>query len=731
MTMTHKLTLLVAGAALFGCASTVASPTNDLRLRHVVLYQNGIGFFERTGVLREDRLRLSFREREIDDVLKSIVVVEEGAGAGKRPSTVSARLPEAKEKSGDRESSTVVDVFLSPRTNSPISLAYAVPTAAWKATYRVILPDERNRGAPALLQAWALIDNVSDEDWNGVMLTLATGAPMSFASDLRSPRFVARPDAGGRMIQPTTTGPVVAERTQAVDKDADGIVDADDACPSEPGPGDKRGCPSYHREVLLSSNEIRIMQQVQFEKGSDVVSRASEPVLDAIAEVLRQNPSIKAVEIGGHVSNDEKDGWALSTRRAGAIQSALLKRGVATRLRVQAFGDTRAIAPNQTEEGRRKNRRVEFRVDEAAEGEAAASGAKRGAAGLSQIDAVKRTGSAAAAPHDVAGAVRYDIYNAVSIPKRSSALVTIINDYVPGEDAYLFRPDASAPGSERHPMRAARIENRGNHGLQAGSVAVFSQGTFVGEGLIDRLSPGDKAMIPYALDSGTSVTVSSESTEKPVKLVSIARGVMIVENVSIVTTRYEIAAGKQTPARMFVRHARRTGYTAQALPPETETTQEAHLVPIPMTPGRTSVLTIEERMPLNAQLAFMEPEGARLGLYLAESPLAPEADKEVRELIAMRAQLAKLDEDIDALRQQLNDAGQRSGELRESLRAIERTPKADPLQKKLMDALTEVTVKIEKLSATLADKRASHAEKRARLVERLREVRLGLPAQKP
>jgi len=246
--------------------------------------------------MRSDHLRLSFREREVDDVLKSLVVVEQGLSPKDKPSTVTALLPE--EKSGhDAEDTTFLDLVLSPATSRPVSIAYAVPTAAWKATYRVILPDPAEKPSRgALLQAWALIDNVSDEDWNSVRMTLATGAPLSYSSNLRTPRFIQRPDVSGTFREPTVNGPVASERTPGVDRDGDGIPDAEDACPAEPGRAapdrSKNGCPQFSR-VVVSESSIQIIQHVQFDKDADAIRPASRPILDSVAQVLRQNPQIK------------------------------------------------------------------------------------------------------------------------------------------------------------------------------------------------------------------------------------------------------------------------------------------------------------------------------------------------------------------------------------------------------------------------------------------------------
>src|SRR5262249_34846261 len=151
----------------------------DFSLHHVVLYQNGIGYFERTGVLRGDRLQLHLREREVDDVLKTLVVVEDTLVPGRKPSTVTALLPQMLKPGAAAKAPAEAPwlaVVPSPRPSSALSLAYAVPTAAWKAAYRIVLPDAKSAppaSAPpreALLQAWALVDNVSDEDWVDVQL---------------------------------------------------------------------------------------------------------------------------------------------------------------------------------------------------------------------------------------------------------------------------------------------------------------------------------------------------------------------------------------------------------------------------------------------------------------------------------------------------------------------------------------------------------------------------------
>ena len=76
--------LLACLTALGGCTSTrqAGATTDALRLDRVVLYQNGVGYFERAGKVEGDRLRLKVRKDQINDLLKSLAVVDRSSGKG-------------------------------------------------------------------------------------------------------------------------------------------------------------------------------------------------------------------------------------------------------------------------------------------------------------------------------------------------------------------------------------------------------------------------------------------------------------------------------------------------------------------------------------------------------------------------------------------------------------------------------------------------------------------------
>ncbi|WP_437605534.1 OmpA family protein [Sorangium sp. So ce834] len=713
--------LAALSLALTACAGPLAKgPSPDLRLRHVVLYQNGLGYFERTGVMSGERLSLRFREREVDDVLKSMVVVEQNLGPNDTPSTVSALLPRSEQASGPDDPAEVELVF-SPAARRPVSIAYAVPTAAWKATYRVILPAKGHKEKRALLQAWALISNIGDEDWSEVDVTLATGAPLSYASNLRTPAMLDRPELKGVYDgEGGALAPVLAESSPGSDADRDGVLDHEDACPREPGSPspqpDRHGCPLAVRAI---SSEIQILTTVPFDKGSDVIPPRARPLVEELARSLKSAPHIRAFEVEGHASADEAGAADLAARRAAAVRAALLQLGVTAELVTRSHGAEMPLVANDIEENRQRNRRVSLRASDVRPAQAPSPGREAPAV---TPEAMEKVPEGAASVDAVAGAFRYAIANPVTLPKKSSALITLINRTVAGEDVLLFRPDPAAPASATHPFRAAQIENRSALGLQPGSVSIFSGGTFVGEGVLTRLLPGQSATIPYAIDSSTEVRATSMTTDVPVRVVSLSRGALRVEDRYRRVTVYEVRPGRDVPETLLIRHARATGFAPQGLSGCTDATPDACLVEKKLAPGAPQKVVVEETRLSQRDIPLVQAESERLSLYLKGSSLPAELRARLDRALALRRALDAANDELDPLRRRRAELIDRAAELRESLRTIERTPQAGKLRQTLLDRLAEVARQSEEIGAKITQRVEDVAMARAELDDTLRDL---------
>jgi outer membrane protein OmpA-like peptidoglycan-associated protein len=107
-----------------------------------------------------------------------------------------------------------------------------------------------------------------------------------------------------------------------------------------------------------------VLGDLSFQSGSATLTQESQETVDALAKVLRANPTVE-IALEGHTDNtgSAAANKALSTARAAAIEDGLVGAGVpGQRIMVAGYGPDRPVASNDTEEGRARNRRTEVVV---------------------------------------------------------------------------------------------------------------------------------------------------------------------------------------------------------------------------------------------------------------------------------------------------------------------------------------------------------------------------------
>lgn len=137
------------------------------------------------------------------------------------------------------------------------------------------------------------------------------------------------------------------------DRDGDGVTDDRDRCPRTPSGAsvDDRGC--------------WVIRGLNFATNSAEIDAASKTRLEReVVPVITDNPGVK-LRIDGHTDSRGAEAYnqQLSERRAKAVRDFLVSKGVPpARLSSQGFGETRPVAPNDTAENLRRNRRTELTV---------------------------------------------------------------------------------------------------------------------------------------------------------------------------------------------------------------------------------------------------------------------------------------------------------------------------------------------------------------------------------
>jgi OmpA-OmpF porin, OOP family len=146
------------------------------------------------------------------------------------------------------------------------------------------------------------------------------------------------------------------------DNDDDTVVDVNDECPNKKGEVANNGCPKKYEGVEITDTQIRINQTIHFAYNKATIKSDSFPILNTVAQVLKDYPDI-SVSVEGHTDSrgNDKFNKKLSDKRAKAVMDYLVKAGIGkSRLRSTGWGEEKPIDSNLTEEGRAANRRVEF-----------------------------------------------------------------------------------------------------------------------------------------------------------------------------------------------------------------------------------------------------------------------------------------------------------------------------------------------------------------------------------
>ena len=206
-----------------GCARG-PNVSSDLPLRRVVVYRNGVGYFERAGRVDAEQVRFRMRGRMVGDFLATLAIVEQGGGtvrsasfpidvkdqSNPEPPPIPAEersmlkpWPEPKPEKNDPNK--LRDVVLSlDGSEHDLSIGYVAETPVWRPSYRVVV----GSGGQADLQTWGIVQNLSREDRTNVELVLVAGAPIAFQSTLGTPVIPDRPvvNDSGEVIAAVPTG---------------------------------------------------------------------------------------------------------------------------------------------------------------------------------------------------------------------------------------------------------------------------------------------------------------------------------------------------------------------------------------------------------------------------------------------------------------------------------------------------------------------------------------------
>jgi hypothetical protein len=704
--MRKTLAGFLLAAALVGCGPKHNYVRVDnVALGRVVVYRNGVAFYERRATVSGGALTVSLPRDRVDDFLKSLTVVDAITG---KPLPVSIPRQQA-----DDGAYLVMKLQLPSKDKADVVLTYVTESPAWKPSYRVVVGDK----GKVMLEGWAIVDNTSGEDWKGVMVGVGSSSALSFKYDLWSVRSVQRETLANEekfaIAPPTGVSPyggkpagtgeaVLAELGDEEIRRPEGHPEAKPEptkqAPSTPTPTVTAGVAHdevavRHRHVLskgggggggAGSAPKSAKKSYDFE-ADDVDGNLTKPPADArvatgdakMKQLSQQVvKSDKTIVVEAYADGNRSDATGRANDRANIVKNQLIDQGVAP---------ARIKIVTHTEAGNAERVRLIAQ-----------------AAGPEQGQQAK-TSKAIDLDAQPVGESHFGNPSPMTVEKGSSAMVSMVRSETDGDVVYLYDAE-SERGNDRFAFRAVRFRNPTDSTLETGPVTVYGNERFIGEGLTEPIAPKSVAVVPYALDRQVVIDRNSGEEDKLARLVTLQRGILTAEVQHIRRQRMVITNRLPQVAKIFIRHTVGKGWNLIAAPPHDERVGDSHLFEVDVAPGATQPVEIAEATPIERTLDLSADVTLDMMRVYVQAPEgSPQLKAQLEKLLAIHKRVVDLGEAQQSMRRRLDDYRRRMDELHGQIVSLQLVKTGGELMAHLKDKMKDISDRVQKETIAVVD----------------------------
>jgi hypothetical protein len=301
---------------------------------------------------------------------------------------------------------------------------------------------------------------------------------------------------------------------------------------------------------------------------------------------------------------------------------------------------------------------------------------------------------------------QYSLTQPVTIHKNQSAMVPILQQELPAEHVTLWSRN------EPRPLRAVWLENKSKLTLDSGSFSIFESGEFAGEGLLDPIHPGERRLLSYATDQAMRVKITDQQSQRTLHHLQVHKGLVIENYMDVASITYSANNTGDEDREVLLEHPRRTnGWSLDEGLKAAETTPDLYRFKVAVKPHSTEKLEVRERGPEYTTVTINPNQNTNA--YLIDLvKRVPNAEAELKPIIDAQAKLADLDQAIADAKKQEETAAADEARDRENLTAL----KGNDAARRFVDELNHA----EDLLQTTRKHTADLEQQKAAAVESLR-----------
>jgi hypothetical protein len=656
-----------------------------LPISRLIIFKHGVGYFERRGPHSGERLELSFPREAMDDVLKSLVALDRGAGQVlgvefETPEDRAARLARGSIHLSERQS--LLDLLRDLRGRRA----------------RVVL-DEGKKGEAAIAGVVVGVDYEPEEPLRRAAVSL-------YIPEERTVRTVPVEDLARVEILDEAANADLAYFLRAAQSE-----EQRRGATLRLSPGDHDLVVAYVAPAPAWRVSYRLLFEQDGGAGTGDAGGAEAP-----ATTAGSRPTILL------------QGWGLFDNQLEedlADVDLTLMAGMPVSFRYRLYEPHTPQRPLVQDEERTVDAPIFFEAAPQAMAAAApapmmamadmmAEGAPGGARRKAALGRTERLSTAmleeavqVAAGGDERGALfAYHVAHPVSVARGQSAMVPIVSRRVPGGRELLYN-GAKHP---RNPVASLRLVNETGLTLERGPVTVLDAGDYAGEAVLPFTRAGGELIVPFAVELGVRVEEQRRGERRLVGL-RLKGEYAILEEHDLLYTSYHLTSGLDKPVEVTVEHTKLNGY--EVIEPGVPAEETAGLARwrVPCPPQTRTEFVVAERRLTSRQEQVRGLSGAQLQEYLRDRILDEETGRELAAVLALYRQadeagrkLRQLDHDRETIYKQQR-------QIQGNLQPLGREGEEGALRQRYVAALGQLEDRL----ATLATEEAALREQVARL----------------
>jgi hypothetical protein len=303
---------------------------------------------------------------------------------------------------------------------------------------------------------------------------------------------------------------------------------------------------------------------------------------------------------------------------------------------------------------------------------------------------------AASKATDLGDSFQYAIEHSVTIPRQKSALLPIVNKTLDGDKVSLYSPQVHA----KYPLLALRMKNTTGVHLMQGPVTVFEGTGYCGDAQLPDLQPNEERLVSYALDLGTEV--NAVPTQAAHRLVSIRLHMGALATTSKVRDAMTYTIKNRSPhdSVILVEHPIRPGYKLVSKDEPKEQARNVYRFEKKLAAGKTVSFEVAEEQDVRTETALLTLTVETIRYLLQYEFNSAQAKAALEKVLQLQDKLTATRQELAGLQQELANITRDQERLRANLKEMPTT--ADAYKRYLAKFDSQETA-IEKLQAQIKE----------------------------